>query len=164
MNHLKTLIFLLLISACSHTRVFAEKVGFFGVMKEHEKNIELAEFGWKSDIGRKGYVSGSLMLFGHDSKAFDAANLSFGFRTGKKAHAFVGLGAFIGKHEECGDHNGYSDPVCKYDFTSGVYPEIGLQTAIKNIRISAYSRYYFTFDAGNQKYWLYGLNLGYKMK
>ena len=164
MKFLKHLSFLLFISVFSYSKVYAEKVGFLGIMKEHTKSIELAELGWKSDIGSKGYVSGSLMLFGHDDKAFDAANLSFGYTTGNKVKAFSGLGAFIGKHEECGDHNGYSGPVCKYDFTSGVYPELGVQTSIKNIRISAYSRYYFTFDAGNQKYWLYGLNFGYKLK
>jgi len=152
---------LALLLFCS--RSFGESIIFVGGLKEDINQSGVAEIGIKENYNDNLYLSGSLMWFSHEDNIYDGFNVSVNMDVGTDVKAYSGVGVFGGQYKACEYNSETNEEECEYSYTGGLYPEIGIQVSFYKIRIAAYSRYYKTFDAGNNEYKMYGLYSGYEL-
>lgn len=153
-----TVIFFILLSG----RTIADDFYYVGAMLENDLNNFVGEIGMGETSPAPDYFGQiSLMYFGHEGEVYEGFNFSmsksvsfYNFTT------YAGLGAFIGKREECEKIRNSPEEECNTYFTAGMYPEIGANWYFRNFFLGAYVRYYTTFDAGNNKYNMIGFRIG----
>ena len=143
--------------------VSAENIIFVGAMKEDINQSGVAEIGIKSSINEYVFGSASLMWFAHEDNLYDGINLSANVGVGTDIKAYVGAGGFVGQYRYCEYDREIGEEECDYSYTGGLYPELGAQISLYRLRAAAYSRFYKTFDAGNNEYKMFGLYIGYEM-
>ncbi|MCP4257487.1 MAG: hypothetical protein GY774_08160 [Planctomycetes bacterium] len=156
-------VFIVFILCCISISVRAENIAYIGLMKEEINQSGVAEIGIRTDLSENILGSVSLMWFGHEDNVYNGANASVGFTFGSDLKLYAGFGGFVGEYEACTYSNESNENVCESDFTGGLYPEVALQASIYKLRLGAYTRYYRTFDAGNNEYRMFGLYVGYEL-
>ena len=149
-------IYVLLFSTSS----WAESVIYAGLLKEDLNQSVVAEIGGKNYFSNYLFYSGSLMLFGHEDNIYEGINFSVNASLGADVKPYMGLGFFLGEYEQCEFDEGTRRERCESDYTGGLYPELGIQFSVYRFRAAIYSRYYKTFDAGNNEYNMIGLLIG----
>ena len=145
------------------TSAYSEKIVFAGLLKEDINQSGVAEIGIRYSEAGLLYGSGSLMWFVHEDNLYNGINASIGLNYGTDLKLYAGVGGFFGEYEACESVGSDGTKKCDSDYTGGLYPELALQMPISKFRVSAYTRYYRTFDAGNNEYTMIGMFIGYEM-
>lgn len=146
----------------------------FSTVAEADRWNSIVEFGYaQDDVKRASHTTINFERFDrHWSQRFGASivvtddvygALDAGIRMQiPKFGPYIGAGIFFGRNIECALSDRDSAE-CADGTTLGLYPEIGINVwPIKNIRLSAYARYYYALETDLGEYTMIGIALGFK--
>lgn len=145
----------------------AEKGTYYmGYLHEDINQSGVFELGVRVPTSQFTEFNVAAMWFAHDQNLYEGINAGFHLTTGTPVlKGYMGAGLFSGQNKMCDKQyndasNRYDYTDCDSDLTIGVYPEVGVEMSLFNLKLATYARYYRTANSGENEYLMYGAYLG----